>query len=80
VGDITAPGIPTVVIGDNDDTINGFDLNEDGNVIVSVTLPIDAVVGDTLTVNGTDTVVTQDMLDNGYDTAVTPPAEGEVLT
>ena len=80
MGDITAPDAPSVTIGDGDDTVNGFDLNADGDVIVSVTLPLGAVVGDTVTVNGTATAITQDMLDNGYDTAVTAPAEGGLLT
>ena len=78
--DITAPDAPTVIIGNGDDLVNGFDLNDNNDVIVSVILPINAVVGDTLTVNGADTVINQDMIDNGYDTSVPLPAEGETLT
>ncbi|MGP5186196.1 beta strand repeat-containing protein, partial [Psychrobacter alimentarius] len=78
--DITAPDAPTVIIGNGDDLVNGFDLNDNNDVIVSVILPINAVVGDTLTVNGADTVINQDMIDNGYDTSVPLLAEGETLT
>ncbi|WP_010199329.1 Ig-like domain-containing protein [Psychrobacter sp. PAMC 21119] len=80
VGDITAPTAPIVVIGDGDATVNGFDLDANGEVQVTVSLPIDAAVDDTLTINGVDVTVTAAMLTDGYDTTVPAPAEGEVLT
>ena len=78
--DTTAPTAPSVMIGDGDDTVDGFDLNANGDVTVSVTLPEDAKIGDTVTVNGTETMITQAMLDDGYETTVMAPAEGEELS
>ncbi len=78
--DTTAPGQPTVIIGNGDDLVNGFDLNDDGLVEVTVVLPDNAEVGDTVTVDGMATLITQDMLDNGYNFAVAVPSQGAVLT
>ncbi|MDX2374111.1 Ig-like domain-containing protein, partial [Psychrobacter sp. PP-21] len=78
--DTAAPGQPTVIIGNGDDLVNGFDLNDDGLVEVTVVLPDNAEVGDTVTVDGMPTPITQDMLDNGYNFAVEVPSQGAVLT
>ena len=78
--DTTAPGQPTVIIGNGDDLVNGFDLNDDGLVEVTVILPDNAEVDDIVTVDGMATLITQDMLDNGYNFAVEVPLQGTVLT
>ncbi|MEN6670023.1 Ig-like domain-containing protein, partial [Psychrobacter sp. B38] len=78
--DTTPPSAPVVIIGNGDDLVNGFDLNDEGFVEVTVILPADAEVGDTVTVDGMGTVITQDMLDNGYNFTVPAPAQGTVLT
>ncbi|WP_082794110.1 Ig-like domain-containing protein, partial [Psychrobacter phenylpyruvicus] len=81
VGDITAPNAPVVdILEGNDNVIDGKDLNKDGEVDVKVYLPKGTQEGDTLTVNGTDYTVTEDMLKEG-STIVSVPAlaEGETL-
>ncbi len=77
---------PTVTITDDsnkDGTINSTENDETANI--SIAIPAGAVAGDTLdiTINGEaqDSVeITQDMLDNGYETTAPTPAEGETLS
>ncbi|MBW8186717.1 beta strand repeat-containing protein, partial [Shewanella nanhaiensis] len=83
---VTVPGAPTVVITEdtnNDGYINDAEL--EGQINITVELGANTVVGDTLVVtdqagnelfSGT---VTQDMLDNGLDLAMDPPATGTNL-
>ncbi|CAA6804720.1 MAG: Unknown protein [uncultured Sulfurovum sp.] len=74
--DTTAPSVPTVVITEdtNDDGNISRYTELNGTVDVNITLPVDAEVGDTLTVTNpdgstTDVPVTQELLDNGYTTS-----------
>ncbi len=90
VGDTTAPGAPTVVIADGKgtaDQIDAADLNANGKVDVTITLPTDVKAGDTLNivVNGTALTgvsVTQAMIDAGgkYTFETAKPADGATLT
>ncbi|WP_204902211.1 hypothetical protein, partial [Psychrobacter sanguinis] len=81
IGDTTAPSAPTVTINDGGDgTIDTTDLNADGTVSVTITLPGDAQVRDIVTVNGVETLITQEMLNNGFTTSVTKPADGEEVS
>jgi len=79
--DTMAPDTPTITIGDGDDTINGFDLADNGQVTVTVGLQAGTSVGDLISVNGgAGVAVTADMLANGYVITVPAPAEGEGLS
>ncbi|WP_368730454.1 beta strand repeat-containing protein, partial [Grimontia marina] len=78
-----APAAPTVVItedANNDGYINDAELN--GQIDITVTLGAGTAVGDTLVVTDQDGTVifsgpvTQDMLDNGLDLTMDPPATG----
>ncbi|MGI2261700.1 hypothetical protein ACRRUX_20560, partial [Shewanella sp. GXUN23E] len=78
-----ALGSPTLVItedSNNDGYINDAELS--GDIDVSITLGSGTALGDTLTVTDQDGnvifsgAVTQDMLDNGLQLAITPPATG----
>ncbi len=80
---VTVPGAPTVVITEdtnNDGYINDAEL--EGQINITVELGANTVVGDTLVVTDQDGnelfsgTVTQDMLDNGLDLAMDPPATG----
>ncbi|MGP9519796.1 MULTISPECIES: beta strand repeat-containing protein, partial [unclassified Psychrobacter] len=72
--------IPFVNILEGDDAyISGSDLNEEGKVDVAIALPDDAQVNDTLTVNGVDTTITQDMINNGFITSVDVPDSGTLF-
>ncbi|MDN3454103.1 Ig-like domain-containing protein, partial [Psychrobacter sp. APC 3350] len=72
--------VPLVNILEGDDAlITGSDLLEAGKIAVAIALPDDAQVDDILTVNGINTSITQDMIDNGFMTSVDIPAEGETL-
>ncbi|MGI2261663.1 retention module-containing protein, partial [Shewanella sp. GXUN23E] len=82
-----APQAPTVVLetdANNDGYISDAELNG-GQIAVSVTLADDAQVGDTLVVTDQDGnvlfngPVTQEMLDNGLDLSMDPPANGTQL-
>ncbi|MFC3140911.1 retention module-containing protein, partial [Shewanella submarina] len=82
----SAPTAPTVVITDdanNDGYIDGTEL--DGQIDISITLGSGTEVGDAITVTDQDGnvifegTVTQDMLDNGLDLTVNPPASGTTL-
>ncbi|MCL2916624.1 hypothetical protein L2725_23085, partial [Shewanella corallii] len=81
-----APAAPTVVItedANNDGYINDAELN--GQIDITVTLGAGTAVGDTLVVTDQDGTVifsgpvTQDMLDNGLDLTIDPPATGTDL-
>ncbi|KJZ05701.1 hypothetical protein TW85_25210, partial [Marinomonas sp. S3726] len=80
--DITPTSAPGVVITEdvnNDGLINAAELDGEVNVTVSLT-DTGAVAGDTLTVNGTDIVLTAtDISADQVLTSVTPPAEGANL-
>ncbi|MCL2916625.1 hypothetical protein L2725_23090, partial [Shewanella corallii] len=82
----TAPAAPTVTITEdaNDDGyINDAELS--GQVNITVTLATGTEVGDTIEVTDQDGnvifsgPVTQDMLDNGLDLSIDPPATGTEL-
>nr|WP_224746032.1 Ig-like domain-containing protein [Neiella litorisoli] len=82
IGDTTATGAPTVTITEdtnNDGTISNSELN--GTVGVTVTLPSDAVAGDTLNVTGqTPIVLSQTQIDAGsIDFEYAAPADGETI-
>ncbi|MCL2916629.1 hypothetical protein L2725_23155, partial [Shewanella corallii] len=81
-----APAAPTVVItedANNDGYINDAELN--GQIDITVTLGAGTAVGDTLVVTDQDGTVifsgpvTQDMLDNGLNLTIDPPATGTDL-
>jgi hypothetical protein len=83
---VTVPGAPTVVITEdtnNDGYINDAEL--EGQINITVELGANTVVGDTLVVTDQDGntlfsgTVTQEMLDNGLDVAMDPPATGTNL-
>ncbi|XPS40138.1 hypothetical protein ACN2C3_00055 [Aliarcobacter butzleri] len=84
--DTTAAPAPTVVITEdvnNDGLISKAEL--DGKVDVTITVPTEANVGDTLNVknpDGTTTTVeiTADINTNGYKTSYDAPAEGGTIT
>ncbi|WP_188353749.1 beta strand repeat-containing protein, partial [Malaciobacter pacificus] len=86
--DTVATPAPTVVIGEdtnNDGIISADELSDDGIVDVTVTVPAETEIGDTLTVTNpdgstTEYPVTQDMLDNGLPLEYPAPAEGETIT
>ena len=74
--------IPFVNILEGDDAyISGTDLfdTEKTKIEVAIALPDDAQVDDILTVNGVDTTITQDMIDNGFITSVDVPASGTLF-
>lgn len=84
-GPITAPAAPTVVITEdtNDDGVlsNG---ELEGTVGVLITVPDDAIVGDTLVItnpDGTkDTVtITEDIIDNGVVKEYPAPNDGDTI-
>ncbi|OUY05501.1 BapA/Bap/LapF family large adhesin, partial [Acinetobacter populi] len=78
--DTTAPSAPTVAIGNGDGFINAEEIDADGKVDVTVGLPADAVAGDTLTVNGEDTVLSaEDIIAGEVVVKVDTAAEGEAL-
>ncbi|MGI2094719.1 retention module-containing protein, partial [Shewanella oncorhynchi] len=80
-----ADGGPSVTIT-TDTNNDGFISNEElgGATEVNVTIGLDgtgANVGDTLTVNGIDYILTQEDIDNGFVNLTLPaPAEGETMT
>ncbi|MCL2916627.1 hypothetical protein L2725_23135, partial [Shewanella corallii] len=82
----SGPAAPTVTItedANNDGYINDAELN--GQVNITVTLATGTEVGDTIEVTDQDGnvifsgPVTQDMLDNGLDLSIDPPATGTEL-
>ncbi|WP_296202217.1 Ig-like domain-containing protein, partial [Psychrobacter sp. UBA3962] len=71
---------PVVNILEGDDgSVDNIDINDAGNMLVSVILPPKTTVGDTLVVNGVEYPVTQEMVDVGIIVEVPAPKEG-VLT
>ena len=82
----TATPAPTVVITEdvnNDGTISNTEL--DGKVDVTITVPTEANVGDTLNVknpDGTTTTVTitDEIKNSGYTTSYDKPADGSTIT
>ncbi|MEB2848571.1 beta strand repeat-containing protein, partial [Endobacterium cereale] len=81
VVDTTAPGLPTVTLGDGVGPLNASEV-AGGTVNVSVRLTgTGAVAGDTLTVNGTPIVLTAAQITAGIATTTVPaPADGATLT
>ena len=81
--DITAPLAPVVTITEdinNDGFINDSEINGDINVSISLS-GTNAVEGDTLTVNGSDILLTDSHITAGEVlTTVVAPAEGSNLT
>ena len=81
--DDTAPSTPTVTIGSNADAfINATDIDENGQVTVTVTLPSDGSVraGDTLTINGEDQILTAEQVAAGkVQVQFTTPSEDKTL-
>ena len=87
VGDTTAPSAPTVVITtdlDNDGILSNTELDNKTEVTITVTVPADAKVGDTLNVivNGGQAIevtITAEILKDGYKTTVPRPQDGETV-
>ncbi|MGF9564852.1 BapA prefix-like domain-containing protein [Neorhizobium sp. BT27B] len=81
VVDTTAPGLPSVSVGNGDNVISGGEVTN-GQVKVTVNLAgSGAVAGDTLVVNGTATVLTAAQIAAGVaETTVPVPADGQTLT
>jgi hypothetical protein len=78
----TAPLAPVVVI--TEDTNNDGNISKtnelDGDVNVTITLPVNAEVGDTLNITNpdgstTEVTVTQALIDNGYTTTYPVPSD-----
>ncbi|MCF6207406.1 MAG: Ig-like domain-containing protein, partial [Sulfurovum sp.] len=84
--DTTAPSAPAVTIAEdtNDDGyINASELS--GDIGVTIALPSDAKVGDTLQITNpdsttTDVEITRDMIDNGYTVSYESPGEGQSIS
>lgn len=81
VVDTTAPGLPTVSVGNGDSIISAGEVS-DGQVKVTINLAgSGALAGDTLIVNGTATILTAAQIAAGVvETAVPVPADGQTLT
>ncbi|MDP9835273.1 VCBS repeat-containing protein [Neorhizobium huautlense] len=79
--DTTPPGQPVLTVGNGDGFINSGEITN-GQVAVSVSLNnTGAAVGDTLTVNGVQTVLTQAMITAGVvTTSVAAVGDGQTLT
>ena len=83
-GDTTAPLAPTVIITDdvnNDGVLTQAELGDATTVDVRIVLPVDALAGDTLTINDGDTiqniVLTNEQISTGFiDITVDRPADG----
>ena len=86
-GEPDRAGAPVVMIKDGgDDLINASELNQDGTVTVTITLPFDSgyEVGDIMTITKPDgsqeqVRLTQEHINNGVTTTFTP-VDGEVNT
>ena len=64
--DTTAPLAPdSVTIGNGDEWISADEIDADGKVDVKIDLPADAVAGDSVIVNGEETVLTADDITAG---------------
>lgn len=79
--DTIAPDSPkAIVVGNEDGFISKNEIDEEGNVKVSVTLPKGAVAGITIIVNGKEQEVTADDIANGNVVVKVPAAkEGKEL-
>ena len=75
------PSAPeSVVIGNGDEWITADEIDADGKVDVTIDLPVDAVAGDSVIVNGEETVLTADDIAAGeIIVKVDAPNEGETL-
>ncbi|MEG2846137.1 MAG: hypothetical protein RR876_12210, partial [Acinetobacter sp.] len=75
------PSAPeSVVIGNGDEWITADEIDADGKVDVTIDLPADAVAGDSVIVNGEETVLTADDIAAGeIIVKVDAPNEGETL-
>lgn len=75
------PSAPeSVVIGNGDEWITADEIDADGKVDVTIDLPADAVAGDSVIVNGEETVLTADDITAGeIIVKVDAPNEGETL-
>ncbi|WP_028859705.1 Ig-like domain-containing protein, partial [Psychrobacter phenylpyruvicus] len=76
--DLTAPSVPTIEVpeptGANGEYNKG-DVDENGNVTVTIKLPDDAEVDDVLILNGQEIAITEDMLTEGHQESVKPGSE-----
>ncbi|NPT32843.1 BapA/Bap/LapF family large adhesin [Vreelandella venusta] len=79
--DTTAPNLPGVTIGNGDAFLTTDDLDEDGNVEVTIDLTdTNAEIGDTLTVNGVETTLTEEHVNaEEVVTEVVAPEGGGIL-
>lgn len=79
--DTTAPSAPdSVIIGNGDEWISADEIDADGKVDVTIDLPVDVVAGDSVIVNGEETVLTADDITAGeIIVKVDSPNEGETL-
>ena len=71
------PQAPTINFADAgpDDIYNAEEVNEDGTITATVTVPEGTEVGDILTINGTDYPVTEAVIANGQTVAIAPATE-----
>ncbi|WP_394210406.1 Ig-like domain-containing protein, partial [Psychrobacter piscatorii] len=77
--DTTAPDAPSIVIGNGDALITADEIS-DNQVTISIGLPDNASVGDTVTVNGVDQQLTNDDIANSTATVtIDAPLEGQSL-
>ncbi len=59
--DTTAPSAPdSVIIGNGSEWITADEIDADGKVNIKIDLPADAIAGDSVIVNGEETVLTTD--------------------
>ncbi len=82
--DSTAPSAPSVKIGNGDEWIAKNEIDADGKVDITVSLPADAKEGDTLIVNGVEHKITQAEIDSPNKEAIVklpaPQEDKGVLT
>lgn len=71
------PQAPTISFADAgpDDIYNAEEVDEDGMITATVTVPEGTEVGDVLTINGTDYPVTEAVIANGQTVAIAPAKE-----
>lgn len=71
------PQAPTINFADAgpDDIYNAEEVDEDGMITATVTVPEGTEVGDVLTINGTDYPVTEAVIANGQTVAIAPATE-----
>lgn len=78
--DGTPPSAPTIIIGDGDEYISASEVDSN-TVTVTITLPSDAIAGDSLNISGETLVLTEAQITAGEVDAFIPvPADGETLS